>query len=208
LPLIRAESVLIEGPSGSLEAIVEDPELPCAHYAIICHPHPVHGGTMDNKVVTTVARALHECSIPTVRFNFRGVGRSKGVFDHGIGETADAAAAAAFAAARWPGRALLIAGFSFGGYVALRLARLEPAEQLIAVAPAVRLFEPGTGAPGCPWVIIQGDADDVVEISDVLRWASPLTPAPRIVVLPGVGHFFHGRLRELRDAVIAAIRNG
>jgi alpha/beta superfamily hydrolase len=205
--MIRTEPITIEGPSGPIEAIVEDPELASAHYAVICHPHPVYGGTMDNKVVTTVARAMHECSIPTVRFNFRGVGRSGGVFDQGIGETADAVAVAAFAAARWPGRAMLAAGFSFGGYVALRLAQRSLPQKLIAIAPAVHLFEPGTGAPRCPWVIIQGDADDVVDPRAVIAWAAALSPVPRMVVLPDVGHFFHGRLRELRNAVIDAIRN-
>jgi uncharacterized protein len=208
LPTIPGERLELEGPSGTIEAIVEDPGISSTHYAIVCHPHPVYGGTMDNKVVTTVARGLNECSIPTLRFNFRGVGLSLGVFDRGIGETADAAAVAAFGAARWPGRTLIVAGFSFGGYVALRLAQHTPMHKLIAVAPAVQFFEPGTGAPNCPWVIIQGDADDVVDPNAVIGWASALTPVPRVVVLPGVGHFFHGRLRELRDAVITAIRNG
>jgi alpha/beta superfamily hydrolase len=218
--MVRGEQLTINGPGGPIEAVVEDPGVatpgvatpgvttPGTHYAVICHPHPVYGGTMDNKVVTTVARALHECSIATVRFNFRGVGQSRGVFDHGIGETADAAAVAAFAAARWAGRALIVAGFSFGGYVALRLAQNTATDRLIAIAPAVQLFEPGTGAPHCPWAIIQGDADDVVDPNAVIGWASTLNPAPRVVVLAGVGHFFHGRLRDLRDAVIDAIRNG
>jgi alpha/beta superfamily hydrolase len=219
LPIVRGEPVSIAGPSGPIEAVVEDPAVATpgmatpgvttpAHYAVICHPHPVYGGTMDNKVVTTVARALHECSIPTVRFNFRGVGQSRGVFDQGIGETADAAAVVSYAAARWAGRALVVAGFSFGGYVGLRLAQQTAADKLIAIAPAVQYFEPGTGAPRCPWTIIQGDADDVVDPEAVIGWASVLSPTPSVVMLPGVGHFFHGRLRELRDAVIDAIRNG
>jgi alpha/beta superfamily hydrolase len=208
LPSSQAERVTIEGPSGAIEAIVEDPGISSTHFAVICHPHPVYGGTMDNKVVTTVARGFNECSIPTLRFNFRGVGSSEGAFDQGVGETADAQAIVAFGAQRWPGRTLLVAGFSFGGYVALRLARLTPVEKLIAIAPAVQFFAPGTGAPNCPWFVIQGDADDVVDPKAVIKWASALSPAPRVTVLPGVGHFFHGRLRELRDAVIAAIRNG
>jgi alpha/beta superfamily hydrolase len=208
LAIIQGERISIDGPSGALQAIVEDTGENVANYAVICHPHPVYGGTMDNKVVTTVARALHDCSIPTLRFNFRGVGQSQGSFDEGIGETADAEAVAAFGAARWPGRTLLVAGFSFGGYVALRLARLTPMDKLIAIAPAVQYFAPGTGAPNCPWAIIQGDADDVVDPKAVIGWASALSPAPRVTVLPGVGHFFHGRLRELRDAAIDAIRNG
>jgi alpha/beta superfamily hydrolase len=208
LPNIQGERVNIEGPSGTIEAVVEDPGITSTDYAVICHPHPVYGGTMDNKVVTTVARGFNECSIPTLRFNFRGVGQSQGAFDQGIGETADAAAVVAFGAARWPGRALIVAGFSFGGYVALRLARQTPAQKLIAIAPAVQYFEPGTGAPPCPWFIIQGDADDVVDPKAVIKWASALSTVPRVTVLAGVGHFFHGRLRELRDAVIDAIRSG
>jgi alpha/beta superfamily hydrolase len=206
--VVSGESLVIDGPSGALEAIVEDPGVAGPHYAVICHPHPLYGGTMDNKVVTTVARALNSLAIPTLRFNFRGVGRSAGRYDQGTGETDDAAAVAAYGAARWPGRELFAAGFSFGGYVALRLARQIPAARLITVAPAVLLFAPGIGAPACPWVIIQGDADDVVDPKALIAWASALTPAPRLVVLPGVGHFFHGRLHDLREAVINAIRNG
>ena len=98
------ERTWIEGPAGALEAIVEDPGNPGSSYAVVCHPHPLFGGTMDNKVVTTVARALHETGIPTVRFNFRGVGASAGAFDDGVGETADADAVASWGGARWPGR--------------------------------------------------------------------------------------------------------
>ena len=208
MAVVRGESLVIEGPSGALEGIVDDPGIAGPHYAVICHPHPLYGGTMDNKVVTTVARALNSLAIPTLRFNFRGVGRSGGAYDQGVGETDDAAAAAAYGAARWPGRDMLAAGFSFGGYVALRLARRIPAARLITVAPAVLLFTADIGAPACPWVIIQGDADDVVDPKALMAWASALTPAPRLVVLPGVGHFFHGRLHDLREAVINAIRNG
>src|SRR5579864_6855658 len=107
----------IKGPAGALEAIVEDPGAAGSSYAVVCHPHPLFGGTMDNKVVTTVARALQDNGIPTLRFNFRGVGASAGVFDQGMGETADADAAASWGAERWPGRTLVAAGFSFGAYV-------------------------------------------------------------------------------------------
>src|ERR1700722_9705033 len=202
------EHVSIAGPAGALQAIVEDPGGVGPSYALICHPHPVYGGTMDNKVVTTVARGLNECSIPTLRCNFRGVGQSQGASCVGTGEMAAAEAVASFGAALWPGRALIVAGFSFGGYVALRLARHTPMDKLIAIAPAVQFFAPGTGAPNCPWFVIQGDADDVVDSKAVIKWASALSPAPRVTVLPGVGPFFRGRLRELRDAVIDAIRNG
>jgi alpha/beta superfamily hydrolase len=169
----------------------------------------LYGGTMDNKVVTTVARALQESGIPTLRFNFRGVGASAGAFDRGSGETDDADAVAAWGAGRWPGRTLVIAGFSFGAYVALRLAQRRPARRLITIAPAIQRFDDaGMTVPQCPWLVVQGDADDVVDPAAVIAWATGLDPKPQLVVLPGVGHFFHGRLHELRDIVTDAIRNG
>src|ERR1700679_3747467 len=127
----RPEHISIAGEAGALEAIVEDPGVQGPSYGVICHPHPLYGGTMDNKVVTTVARALREAGIPTLRFNFRGVGGSAGAFAEGIGETADAQAVASWGALRWPARGLVIAGFSFGSFVALRLAQQRPASRLI-----------------------------------------------------------------------------
>ena len=213
------ERLFIEGPAGALQAIVEDSKADGRSYAVICHPHSLFGGTMDNKVVTTVARALHDAGMATVRFNFRGVGASAGVFDQGVGETADADAVSAWGAERWPSRTLVIAGFSFGAYVALRLAQrrlpqhrlpqLRVPRYLMAIAPAVQLFdESPVIAPPCPWLVVQGDADDVVSPAAVLDWASGLDPKPRVVVLRGVGHFFHGRLHDLRAAVLDAIRSG
>ncbi len=203
------ERLFIEGPAGALEAIVEETAVAGSSYAVVCHPHPLYGGTMDNKVVTTVARALHETGLPTLRFNFRGVGASAGAFDHGVGETADADAVAAWGAERWPGRTLVIAGFSFGAYVALRLAQQRVPRHLITVAPALELFDGfGMAVPRVPWLVVQGDADDVVDPAAVIDWVNGLDPKPRLVVLPGAVHFFHGRLRELRDAVVDAIRSG
>ncbi len=177
--------------------------MPGPSYGVVCHPHPLFGGTMDNKVVTTLARALRDARVPTLRFNFRGVGSSAGAFDQGVGETADADAVATWGARHWPGRSLVIAGFSFGGYVALRLALKRGAARLITVAPAVQRFEAFSGqVPDCPWLIVQGDADDVVDPKAIIAWAQSLIPAPRLVVLPGVGHFFHGHLAELHDAVL------
>jgi alpha/beta superfamily hydrolase len=203
------ERLFIEGQAGALEAIVEEAAVPGSRYAIVCHPHPLFGGTMDNKVVTTVARALHETGIPTVRFNFRSVGASAGEYDQGVGETADADAVASWGARRWPGRDLVIAGFSFGAYVALRLAQQRVPRHLIPVAPALELFDAfGMAVPQCPWLVVQGDADEVVDPKAVINWVNGLDPKPRLVVLPGVGHLFHGRLRELRDAIVDAIRSG
>jgi len=203
------ERLSIDGPAGPLEAIVEDPGLPGEGYALLCHPHPLHGGTMDNKVVHTLARAFRETGIPTLRFNFRGVGSSAGTYDHGNGETADADAVAAYGALRWPDRRLLLAGFSFGAFVALRLALERGASRLITVAPPVDLMDfSALAAPSCPWLVVQGDSDEVVDAQRVFAWAKSCKPQPKLVVMPGVGHFFHGHLPLLRDAVIDAIRSG
>jgi alpha/beta superfamily hydrolase len=203
------ERIFIQGPAGALEAIVEETAVAGPSYAVVCHPHSLYGGTMDNKVVTTVARALHETGIPTLRFNFRGVGASAGAFDEGVGETADADAVAAWGRERWPGRDLVIAGFSFGAYVAMRLALQRVPRHLITIAPALERFNAfGMAVPRCPWLVVQGDADDVVDPRAVINWVNGLDPKPRLVVLTGVGHFFHGRLNELRDAVVDAIRSG
>jgi uncharacterized protein len=208
--MIRSvERLSLEGPAGALEAVLEDPGVAGISYAVVCHPHPLYGGTMDNKVVTTVARALQDSGIPTLRFNFRGVGASDGVFDQGSGETADAEAVASWGAERWPGRSLVIAGFSFGAYVALRLAQLWPPRQLITVAPAIqRQGEAAMAVPNCPWLVVQGDADEIVDTAGVIAWINGLEPKPRLAVLAGAGHFFHHRLQELRDIVVEQMRNG
>ncbi len=164
---------------------------------------------MDNKVVTTLARALQECGIPTVRFNFRGVGASAGTYDEGRGETADAAAVADWAASRWPQTDLFLAGFSFGAYVAMRLAAARPVKQLITVAPPVQRFDfSAVAKPACPWLLIQGEADELVDVKEVLAWADAPKTSLRVVLMPGVGHFFHGHLTDLRDAVVQEIRSG
>jgi uncharacterized protein len=201
--------VMIDGPAGLLEASVEEGSDPDASFALVCHPHPQFGGTMDNKVVTTVARALNACGMPTIRFNFRGVGASAGRHDEGRGETDDAAAVAAWGARRFGGRPVLIAGFSFGAYVALRLAQTLSPSRLILIAPPVGRFEfTPLAAPACPWLIVQGDADDVVDPKAVRKWADTHRPLAHLVMLTGVGHFFHGHLVELRDAIETEIRSG
>lgn len=210
---LAAEQVVVAGWAGQLEAVVEDThalgDREALHYAVLCHPHPLFGGTLDNKVVTTLARALHDSGIPTVRFNFRGVGASEGVFDAGRGETDDARAVLDWGASRWPNCKPVIAGFSFGAYVALRLTQNVGVARLITVAPPVSSFDfSGLRAPSCPWMVVQGDADDVVDPQKVLDWAKALQPQPRLMVMRGAGHFFHGRLHELRKAVVDAIREG
>ncbi len=214
MTLPRAERITIEGPAGDIEALIEDPTgtgaAPPAAFAVVCHPHPLHGGTMQNKVVSTLARSCNELGLPTIRFNFRGVGNSAGTFDDGRGETDDALAAVAMGRQRWPDAALWLAGFSFGGYVALRAASEGArAAQLITVAPAFTRYydSPATvPMPGCPWLIVQGDADEVIEAPVVIDWPAALSPAPTLVVLAGVGHYFHGSLNELLEEVVAVGR--
>jgi uncharacterized protein len=207
---VRAQSITIDGPVGGLQAIVEEPDapIPPAAFMVVCHPHPLQGGTMDNKVATTLARCAHEPGAASIRFNFRGVGASEGSFDEGRGEVDDALAAVAYGRQRWPDAALWLAGFSFGGYVALRASTTRGSGQvdrLVTVAPAMaRHFGSAReiDAPGCPWQIIQGDADEVIDANVVIAWAQLIEPPPTLAVFPGVGHFFHGQLRALRAAVV------
>lgn len=215
----RAERVRIAAPAGEIEALVEIPADGAAaagavasvvargtapsRFGVVCHPHPLYGGTLDNKVVYTLARAFVELGVPAIRFNFRGVGTSTGHYDEGRGETDDALAVIAYGRQRWPGASLWLAGFSFGGAVAVRAAAQAHPARLVTVAPGVtRVPMEGVASPPCPWLIAQGDADDVVEPSAVLAWAQRQVPPPVVRLLPGAGHFFHGRLHELRQVVL------
>lgn len=207
----RAERARLPGPAGPLEALIETPltddgeaaSAPPA-FAVVCHPHPLYGGTLDNKVVHTLARAFNALGAPTIRFNFRGVGASAGAYDAGGGETQDALAVVAYGRRRWPGAALWLGGFSFGGSVAVRAAGSAQPQRLIAVAPGITTVGvTGAAPPACPWLIIQGDADDVVAPQAVLEWVQTLAPVPELAVLRGAGHYFHGRINELREAVLA-----
>jgi uncharacterized protein len=209
-PAAAAGSLMLPGPAGDLEARLDFPaalagselRTPTA-YAVVCHPHPLFGGTLTNKVVHTLARTFNEAGMPSLRFNFRGVGASVGTHDGGPGEVQDALAAVRYCRERWPPAHLWLAGFSFGAAVAIR-ASLEAAPVgVVAVAPAVDRMDVGTVMPGCPWLVLLGDADDVVSPQRMLEWAQGLRPQPVIQVLAGAGHFFHGRLPELHDAVAA-----
>ena len=206
----HAERLRLTGPAGVLEALIETPaglETPPAAFGVICHPHPLHGGTLDNKVVWTLARAFQELGAPTIRFNFRGVGASAGSHDAGPGEIDDTLAAIAYGRERWPRAALWLAGFSFGGVVAIRAAVSAHPSRLVTVAPGITRLDVGDAPPpACPWLIVQGDADDVVPAQAVIAWARTLSPAPQLTVLPGAGHFFHGRINELRDIVLEFMR--
>jgi uncharacterized protein len=205
----RAERLSIDGPSGALEVLREEPveQARIARFGVVCHPHPLYGGTLDNKVAHTLAHAVLELGIAALRFNFRGVGASDGHFDDGRGEVDDALAVLEWGSARWPQAVPWLLGFSFGAVIAIRAAARANPERVVAVAPAVDRFAADEAVPRCAWLIVQGDADEVVDPQAVQSWAARVRPAPVVAVLPGASHFFHGHLLELREAVIAFARD-
>ncbi|GAB3372924.1 alpha/beta hydrolase [Lysobacter rhizosphaerae] len=214
-PTFPAESaaLTLPGPVGDLEAAVDLPEGPAQPIvAIVCHPLPTEGGTMHNKVVTMAARALRECGIATVRFNFRGTGASHGHFDHGEGESDDLRFVARWVRERRPDAQLWLAGFSFGAFVTIRCAaELQPG-MLVSIAPpaAGRSWDfAAITPPDCPWLVIQGDADEVVDPQAVYDWLDSLKDLPNppeLVRMPDTSHFFHRRLMDLRGAIKAGVR--
>lgn len=205
----RRELLQIDGPAGRIETLVEEPPVDADEagaFAVICHPHPLHGGAMTNKVVHTVARAFNEMGVVAVRFNFRGVGASEGDYDDGVGEVDDALAVVEWGSSRWQGPWSL-AGFSFGAAVALRAAARRAPAHLVTVAPPVdRLFDADEPVPeGLDWLIVQGARDELVDVDRVVAWLDQLPPGPRLTVLDTADHFFHGQLPELRKTIIAGL---
>ena len=161
---------------------------------------------MDNKVAHTLARSFVNANMAALRFNFRGVGESDGSFEDGRGELQDALAAIEYMRRRTAELPFWLGGFSFGAAIAIRAAVEVPAAGLVSVAPAVARFASGlTSQPACPWLIIQGDADELVNVDDTIAWVNGLEPGPELQVFEDTDHFFHGRLVRLRDAVEAFI---
>lgn len=198
----------IEGPAGNLEARVaglDELRDGAPQAALVCHPHPLFGGTMQNKVVTTVARVWRDRGVPVARFNFRGVGRSDGGYGEGVGEADDVLAMADWLWRQNPAARLSLAGFSFGSYAAARAAHQllqngRPLQQLVLLAPSVVNFDYAAVLPvTVPTVVLQGDADEVVDSDAVLRVMRGLDPAPQVEVFKDCSHFFHGRLVELKE---------
>lgn len=188
----------IDGPAGPLEILLNVPESAPAGIALVAHPHSQQGGTLDNKVVQTLAKTFFALGYAVVRFNFRGVGESAGAFDDGVGETDDALAALAYAKeALGDTLPVVLAGFSFGSFVQTRVAERMSAQRLVLVGPAVRRF--AVLHVPADTIVIHGEEDDVVALADVLAWARP-QQLP-IVVFPGCGHFFHGRLPQLQRVI-------
>ncbi len=188
----------IDGPTGPLEVVLNVPEATPAGIALVAHPHSLQGGTLDNKVVQTIAKTFYALGYAVVRFNFRGVGASGGSFDDGVGETDDALTVLAYArGALGDALPVVLAGFSFGSFVQSRVAQRVTPQRMVLVGPAVRRF-PVEHVPA-DTIVVHGEEDDVVPLADVLAWARP-QHLP-IVVFPGCGHFFHGRLPQLSRVI-------
>lgn len=195
MPTIKAIS--IPGPAGELEVVIHTPDTPPRAIAVVAHPLPTMGGTMENKIVTTLAKSFAGLGFVALRFNFRGVGASSGKFDHGNGEVEDAIAVARYALREYGELPLILSGFSFGGYIQARVAQQLPSHQLVLVAPAVTRYV----MPHVPHntLLVHGELDEIISLQNVLEWARPQNLA--ILVVPGAGHFFHGRLDQLKEVV-------
>ena len=207
----QSQKLSLQGPAGTLESILDVPgDAEIVGAAVVCHPHPQHGGTMHNKVAHTLARAFVRSGFETLRFNFRGTEASEGQYDDGIGELDDALAALNWMRERRPAGPLWLAGFSFGAAIAIRAAINVEVNGLVSVAPAVSRFANDmVDQPECPWLVVQGDEDELVDIEETLAWLNALDPGPEVLVVAGAEHFFHGRLNDVREAVMGFIaRNG
>lgn len=210
---LNEEKVFIEGPAGKIEIIVENPGAPRG-IALICHPHPLLGGTSTNKVVQTLARTFTNLNYVALRPSFRGVGLSEGRHDDGRGETADMLAVLADAKRRYGDLPVVLAGFSFGAYVQTRVAEAladakHPAQRLVLVGTAAGFIEGArtytTRAVASDTIVIHGSLDETVPLANVLAWAEPMNLP--VVVIPGADHFFHRRLHILRDIVSRSWRH-
>ncbi|MFC3116331.1 alpha/beta hydrolase [Cellvibrio fontiphilus] len=211
-PFAKEQAVFVPGPSGQLEAMIHAPDDEGVFserraIAIICHPHPQHGGTMDNKVVTTLMRVYRDLGIAVVRFNFRGVGRSEGQFDNAIGEQDDLLAMVAWLNQQFPDAPLLLTGFSFGSSIAAQVSyEVARLLHLALIAPPVERYPYArNGKFNCPLCVVQGGKDERVVASGVYDWAASLQSDVELIRYPEAGHFFHGYLTALKVDLSAAI---
>lgn len=198
---------LIDGPDDPLEVNVGRPEGATRGVALVCHPHPQQGGTLDNKVTYMMARAAVESGYTAVRFNFRGVGESGGGFDDGVGEIDDARTVRDWALEASGETLAGVCGFSFGSAVALRLVAGDGAPRLVTVGFPASYFDGAPPRPETEWLAIFGDADDVIDVDASIAAVRALEPPVDVQILAGAGHFLHGRLTDLRRRVIAFLDN-
>ncbi len=203
----REERVDIPGPCGNLEAVamaaVAGELSGQSLVAVVCHPHPLHGGTMNNKVVTSLCRVYRDLGVPVVRFNFRGVGSSDGVYDNAVGEVADLLAVIEWLRQALPGRQLLLAGFSFGSSVAAQavFSCLDAAHLVLVAPPVDRYAYDRQGSFPVPVCVVQGTADELMEAQDVSVWCDGLDSAVCYLPFEGACHFFHGQLTAVKRRV-------
>ncbi len=207
----QSKELLIPGPAGQIEAIVSAPREPLAPpaFALICHPHPLFGGALSNKVTYTLASCAQKAGLYALRFNFRGVGRSEGEHDNGRGETNDVDFLADWMHQQLPGARVVLAGFSFGAWVSVRAAAtIRPVAQVSIAPPFGKYFDdaPPPPRPECPWLVVHGIDDEVVDYRQTHAILDRYVPPPELVTLDGVGHFFHGRLNELSGIVLEFLR--
>lgn len=197
------QSLFLDGLAGKLEAILQCPAESNLNYlAILGHPHSLYGGTMQNKVVTTLARTFQDLNIPSLRFNFRGVGQSNGAYDAGIGESEDMLFLIKEFLKDTPHLRFCLAGFSFGSYVTFRTAakNSEHVQCLVSIAPAVQHYDyTEFGTLSLPWVIVHGEEDEIASPQAVYDWHAELSPQPKLIRMPHTTHFFHSRLGDLKD---------
>lgn len=199
----QSESLTLAGPAGDIEALLETPsDRGVQAIVVVCHPHPLHGGTLQNKVTHTLSRAFLGQGFAALRFNFRGVAASAGSFDDGNGEVEDVLAAVACLRERYPGLPLWLAGFSFGAAMSIRAALHLDLAGLVSIAPAAFRFAGNLSAqPDCPWLIVHGEDDELVPIDESVAWADSMAPGPELLVFAKTSHYFHGKLVDLRKAV-------
>ena len=200
---IESEVVLLPGVVGQIETTIDKPSQQRQGYvAVCCHPHPLHGGTMGNKVVYTASRSFAGLGILSFRFNFRGVGESEGAYAEGQGEQQDLVAVVNWVQRELPECKLLLAGFSFGAYISAMQAKSLSADMLVSIAPPIgRIEYKGFAPPNCPWLVVQGDEDELVDADQVEDWVNGLDQSPELHRLPETTHFFHRKLVNLRRIV-------
>ncbi|WP_240433439.1 alpha/beta hydrolase [Solimonas sp. K1W22B-7] len=203
---------LVEGPAGQIEALLSAPRgpEPPAGFAVICHPHPLFGGALSNKVVYTLSSVALQAGLYTLRFNFRGVGRSAGPHDEGRGETRDVLHLAGLMQEMLPGGRRVLAGFSFGAFVALKAAAELRPDALVGIAPPFGKYFGGEAPPphpGCPWLVVHSRDDDTVDYEDTRQTLMTYTPPPQLVTVDGAGHFFHGKLGEISGALLPFLQS-
>ncbi|MGQ0699544.1 MAG: alpha/beta hydrolase [Panacagrimonas sp.] len=196
---------LIAGAAGHIECLVAMPKGEPRGLAVTCHPHPLFGGAMSNKVTYSMASMALKHGMVSARFNFRGAGLSEGRHDNARGETDDCVTVAEWLRTQRPDLPMLLTGFSFGAFVSLNAAtRIRPAALVSIAPPFGRYFDnaPQPPHPGCPWMTVHSRDDDVVSFEETRTILATYEPAPEQVVVDGAGHFFHGRLPDLQQAVL------